>query len=134
MRWVSEVVEQNLDASIWKRFPDETHQPHVVLEILICVVGDLFAIVFLKQLRIDLLFRRLQLRPHITLLANENELPRGRMVFVLEEVMHAQPEILWAELPKILASDREWIEIVLFEISPELATPFFVFSPGKSCR
>src|SRR6266487_4376629 len=125
MRWVSEVVEQNLDASIWKRFPDETHQPHVVLEILICVVCDLFAIVFLKQLRIDLLFRRLQLSPHITLLANENELPRGRMVFVLEEVMHAQPEIFKAKFAKIFARYRERIEIVLCEISPELPTPFF---------
>src|SRR5437762_8352082 len=56
------------------------------------------------------------------------------MIFVLEEVMHAQAKIFQAEFAEVFAGDREGIEIVLFEISAKLATPFFVFSPSKSCR
>src|SRR5436305_14006408 len=55
------------------------------------------------------------------------------MIFVLEKVMHAQPKISQAELAKIIARDREWIEIVLFQVSAEFATLFFVFAPKKSC-
>ena len=89
------------------------------------------AVIFLEQLRVNLLLGRFELCAHIILFANENELPRRRMIFVLEEVMHAQPEILQAEFTKVFAGDRERIEIVLFEILPKLTLPLFVFSPEK---
>src|SRR4030095_6981413 len=47
--------------------------------------------------------------------------------------MHAQPKIFQAELAKILASDGERIEVVLFQVSPQLAALFLVFAPEKSC-
>jgi hypothetical protein len=47
--------------------------------------------------------------------------------------MHAQAKISQAELAKILARDREWIEIVLFQVSAEFTTLFLVFAPEKSC-
>ena len=70
---------------------------------------------------------------HIILLADKNKLSRGRMILVLEKIMHAQPKISKAELAKILAGDHERIEIVLFQVSSKLAALFFVFSPEKSC-
>jgi hypothetical protein len=55
------------------------------------------------------------------------------VIFVLKEVMHAQPEIFQAELAEIFAGHREWIEIVLFQVSPELAALFLVLAPEKPC-
>src|SRR5439155_12875762 len=131
---ISQVVQQNLDASIWKRFPDEAHQPHVVLKILICVISDCLAVVFLEQLRVNLLLGRFELRPHIILLADKNELSRGRMIFVLQKVMHPEPEIFQAEFAEVFASDCKWIEIVLFQVPTEFASPFLVFPPEKTRR
>src|SRR6266571_1400883 len=129
MRRVSEVVQQNLDSGIWKRFSDEAHEPHVVLEVLVCVVCDFLSVVLLKELRVNFLFRGFELRAHITLFANENELSGGRIIFVLQEVMHPQPEIFKAEFAKVFARDRERVEIVLFKISAKLPSPFLVLSP-----
>src|SRR6476660_7270403 len=50
---------------------------------------------------------------------------------VLEEVMHAQPEIVQAELAKVFARNGERIEIVLVEIATVLAS-FLVFPPEKT--
>src|SRR6266571_7047499 len=101
MRRVSEVVQQNLDSGIWKRFSDEAHEPHVILEVLVCVVCDFLSVVLLKELRVSFLFRGFELRVHITLFADKNELSRGRMIFVLEEVMHPKPEIFQTELAEV---------------------------------
>src|SRR5436190_334917 len=54
------------------------------------------------------------------------------MIFVLQEVLHPQPEIFQAELAEVFASDGKWIKIVLFEISPKLAPPLLVFAPQKT--
>src|SRR5260370_41073838 len=56
------------------------------------------------------------------------------MIFVLEEVMHAQPKIFQAEFAKVFTGYSERIEIVLFEILPKLATAFLVFTPQKARR
>ena len=56
------------------------------------------------------------------------------MIFVLQEVMHAQPKILQTELAKIFATYRKRIEIVLLEISSKLVTSFLVFAPEKTER
>src|SRR6476659_3914082 len=50
---------------------------------------------------------------------------------VLEEVMHAQPEIVQAKLAKVFARNGERIEIVLVEIATVLAS-FLVFPPEKT--
>ena len=76
----------------------------------------------------------LELCAHIVLFADENELPCRRVILVLEEVMHAQPKIFRTELAEILASDDEWIEIVLFQVSPKLAASFLVLTPQKARR
>src|ERR1700704_4206652 len=44
--------------------------------------------------------------------------------------MHAEPEILEAELRQIVAVDRVRVEVVLLQIPAE-APPLFVFSPEK---
>src|SRR5207245_11482417 len=44
----------------------------------------------------------------------------------------AYPEIFYAEFAKVLASDREWIEIVFLQISAKLATALLVFPPKKA--
>jgi hypothetical protein len=54
------------------------------------------------------------------------------MILVLEEVMHTQPEIFQTELAKVLPSNNKRIEVVLFEISPKLAPPLFIFAPQKT--
>src|ERR1700719_1808439 len=56
------------------------------------------------------------------------------MIFVLQEVMHSESEIFQTEFAKVFARDRERVEIVLFEISPKLPSPFLVFSPEKTSR
>ncbi len=66
------------------------------------------------------------------MLADKNELARGRMIFVLKKVMHPKPEILQAEFAEVFARNGKRIEIVLFEISAKLATAFLVFSPEKA--
>src|SRR5437899_10383003 len=93
-----------------------------------------FALQFLENLRVNLLLIGFELRPHVILLANENELSRGRMIFVLQEVMHAKPEILQAEFAKVFASDCEWIEIVFLKVSSKLAAAFLVFPPNEADR
>src|SRR4030095_12468192 len=54
------------------------------------------------------------------------------MIFVLEKVMHAQPEIFQAELAKVFPSNSKRIKVVLFEISPKLAPLLLVFAPDKA--
>src|SRR4030095_13342986 len=56
------------------------------------------------------------------------------MIFVLEEIMHAQPEILQTKLAEVFARDGERVEIVLVEVFAELALPFLVLSPQKTER
>src|SRR5215469_1913853 len=129
---ISEIVKQDLNSSIWKRFADQAHNPLVILQELVRVVGDLFAVVFLEELRVDLLLCRFELRADVVLLTDKDELPRGSMIFVFEEVMHSQPKIFQAKLAKILSSNNKRIEVVLFEISPKLASPFFVFAPQEA--
>ena len=130
---VSQVVQQDFNSRIRKGFSDQTHNALVVFKEFLCVVRDRFPVVFLEQLRVNLLLSRLKLCAHIILLANENQLSRGGMIFVLEEIMHAQPEVFQTELAEILASDCEWIEVVLFQISTEFLAAFLVFAPQKPC-
>src|SRR5262249_25738262 len=72
------------------------------------------------------------MRTHIVLLADEDELSRGCMIFVLKEVMHAQPKILQTEFPEVFTSDRERIEVVFLKVSPKLAEAFLVFPPNEA--
>src|SRR5262249_13913579 len=131
---VSELMQQDFNFSVRKLLAYEPHDAHVIFQEFICIVGDLFTVVFLKQLDVNLLFSRLELRPHIVLLADKNQLPRGCMIFVLEEVMHAQPEIFQAELAEVFARYCERIEIVLVQVSAELAASLFVLAPQKTER
>src|SRR6266487_841131 len=133
MRRVSQIVQQDFHSTDRKRLPDEPHEPDVVVEKLGRVVGNLFAVVLLKELRVNFLFGWLELIAHIILLPDEDQLPRRRAVFILEEIMHPKPKILQTELAEILAGDDEWIEIVLFQVSAKLAALFLVLTPKKAC-
>src|SRR5260370_23860866 len=132
MRGISQVVEQNLNPRIRERFPDEPHQPHIVLEILIRIVDNFSAVIFFEELHVNSLLCRLELAADVTLFANKNQLPRRRVVLVLKEVMHSQPEIFQTEFAEILATDCERIKIVFLQISPKFAAAFLVFSPNES--
>ena len=106
----------------------------IVFEKFVSVVGDRLAVIFLEQLRVNFLLRGFELCAHIILFANENELSRSRVIFVFQEIMHAQPEIFQAEFAKVFPTDRERIKIVLFQISSKLSSPFLVLPPEKTCR
>ena len=67
-------MQQDFNSRIRKGFSDQTHNPLVVLEKFVRVVGHLLAIVFLEQLRVNFLFRRLELIANAVLFADENEL------------------------------------------------------------
>src|SRR5438552_4224944 len=54
------------------------------------------------------------------------------MIFILKEVMHAQPKILQAEFSEVFPSYDKRIKVVLLEISPKLALPLLVFAPQKT--
>src|SRR5438552_6537776 len=56
------------------------------------------------------------------------------MIFVLEEIMHAQSKIFQTELAKIFAGDHERIKIVFFQVSAKLAALYLVLTPEKSCH
>src|SRR5205814_5995058 len=113
-------------------FPDEAEQSHIVLEILIRIVDNFSAVLFFEELRVNSLLCRLELAPDVILLANENQLPRRRVVLVLKRVMHSKPEIFQTEFAEILATDCERIEIVFLQISPKFATALLVFPPNES--
>ena len=70
------------------------------------IVGDLFAVVFLEQLRVHFLLRGFELLAEVILLANKDELARRGMIFVFEEIMHPEPEIVQVELAKVLAGAK----------------------------
>src|SRR4030095_786132 len=132
VRRISQIVKQDLDSGIWKRFADQSHNSLVVLEEFVCVVGDLFAVIFLEKLRVNLLLCELELRAHVVLFTDEDELPRSCMIFVFEAVMHSQAKIFQAALAKVLPSNSKRIKVVLFEISPKLAPPLLVFAPEQT--
>src|SRR6266568_5827393 len=132
MRRISQVVEQNFNAGISKRFSDEADQTHVVLEILVRIVNNFPSVVFFEQLCVDFLFGRFELRPHVVLLTNENKLPCCRVIVVLQEIMHSEPEIFETKLAKVLAANRERIEIVFLDVPAEFPAAFLVFSPNKT--
>src|SRR5262249_35699714 len=131
---VSELMQQDFNFSVRKLLAYDQHDTYLIFQSFICIVGVFFTVVFLKPLDVTLLFSRLELRPHIVLLADKNQLPRGCMIFVLEEVMHAQPEIFQAELAEVFARYCERIEIVLVQVSAELAASLFVLAPQKTER
>src|SRR5438874_5040092 len=54
------------------------------------------------------------------------------MILILQEIVHPEPEIFETEFAKVFATDCEWIEIIFFQISSELATSLLVFSPDKT--
>src|SRR5438045_6370256 len=102
-----------------------------MFHILCRVISDVFAFVVVEKPRVDFLFRRLELGAHIVLLADEYQLSRRSVVIVLQEIMHAEPEILEIELGKIVAVNRKRVEVVLFEI-PTILASLLVFPPDKS--
>src|SRR4029450_355287 len=132
VRRIGQIVQQDFDAGIWQRFSNQPNDVDIVFEEFGRIVGNFLAIVLIEQLRVDFLLGRLELAPNIILLTYKNQLPRCCPVFVFEKIMHSEPEILWTEFAKVLASDREWIEIVLFQVSAEFAALFFVFPPKKA--
>ena len=134
MRGISQIVQQNFDASVGKRFPDEPDDSLVVLEKFVGVVDNFLPLIFVKKLRVSFLFGWLQLGPHVILLADKKQLPRRSVVVVFEKIMHPEPEIFQAELAKVLARNGKRIEVVIVQISAKLAASFFVFSPEKACR
>ena len=75
---------------------------------------------------------RLELCAHVVLFANKNKLPRRSMILVLEEVVHAEPEIFQTQLAKILARNGERIEVVFFQVASEFPPALLVFSPNKT--
>src|SRR5207237_8142142 len=83
------------------------------------------------NLGVDFPFRMFELGAHIVLFADEYQLSRRSVVIVLEEIMHAEPEILEIELGKIVAVNRKRVEVVLFEI-PTILASLLVFPPEKS--
>src|SRR3954453_23984983 len=124
-------MQQNLDPGIRKRFSDEPDNTDIIFQILRRIVGNFLAVVFFKNSGVNFLLRRLQLRANIVLFSNKNQLPRRRVIVVLEEIMHPKPEILEIKFGKILAVDGVWIKIVILQVAPILPS-FFVFAPEKS--
>src|SRR5437588_9377042 len=107
VRRIGQIVQQNFNSRVRKRFADYSNDPLVILQKLMSVVGNLFTVVFIEQLRVNFLLGRFQLSAHVVLLSDKDELTRSGMIFVLQEVVHSKPKILQAELAKILATDRE---------------------------
>src|SRR6202040_4101241 len=101
MRRIGEVMQQDLNSGVRKGFADEAHNALVVLKKFMCVIGNLLTVIFLEYLSVNLLLGGLELRSHIVLLADEDELSLGGMNFVFKEVMHSQPEILQAEFAEV---------------------------------
>src|SRR2546421_6108133 len=132
MRGIGQIVQENFDPSVGKRFSDKPHNPLVVLEELVGVIDDSLAVILVEQLRVNFLLGWLELVPDVVLFTDENELTRGRVILVLEEVMHAESEIVQVELAKIFARDRERIKIVFLDIATELSATFLVFSPNET--
>src|SRR5207248_6455569 len=104
----------------------------VVFQKLVRVIDDLLTVIFVEQLRVNFLFGGFEKIANIILFADENELARGGVILVFEEIMHPESEIVEIELTEILASDRERIEIVFLQIASELAATLLVFSPNKT--
>ena len=84
-----------------------------------------------RKAGIDFLLRRLELIAHVVLFADEDQLSRRGVVVVLQEVMHAEPEIVQIELAEVFAVNRKRIEVVLLELATVLAS-FLVFPPEKT--
>src|SRR5581483_7201555 len=126
-----EIVQQDFDAGVRKRFPDQPDDAHAIFEILIRVIDDPFAVVLVEQTLIFLLFGRLEFFTHAVLLADKDELTRGGVIVVLQKVMHAEAKIVQIELAEVFARDREWIEVILLELASEFVT-LLVFAPEKT--
>src|SRR5437016_4398901 len=134
MRRVGQIMQQNLYARVRKRFPDQPNHPLVVFQELVRVIGDLLAVILVEQLRVNFLLGWFKLRSDVVLFANEYELARRGMVFVLQEIMHSEPKIFQTELAKVLATNCERVEIIFVEVSPEFPAAFLVFSPNETGR
>ena len=131
VRWISQVVQKDLDPGVWKRFPNQSDDSHVIFEILIRIVDDSFAVVLLEQAGIFFLLSRLELFTHVVLFANEDKLTRRGIVVVLQKVMHAEAKIVQIELAEVFARHAVRIEVVLLELAAELAS-FLIFPPEKT--
>ena len=131
MRWISQVVQKDLDPGVRKRFPNQPDDSHVIFEILIRIVDDPLAVVLLEQAGIFFLLSRLELFTHVVLFANEDKLTRRGIVVVLQKVMHAEAKIVQIELAEVFARHAVRIEVVLLELASEFAS-LLVFSPEKT--
>src|SRR5205807_10515579 len=96
------------------------------------IIDDLLPVVLVEQLRVDLLLGRFELPAHVVLFANENQLPRGGVIVVLQKVMHPEAKVVQIELAKVFACDRERIKIVLLKIATELSPTLLVSSPNET--
>src|SRR5205823_43060 len=94
-------------------------------------VRDGLAVVFVEESTVSLLLGRFELGADIVLFADKDELARRRGIVVAQKVMHAEPEVVEAELREVVAVDGVRIKVVLLEAAAETAA-FFVFSPEKS--
>ena len=48
VRWIGQIMQQDLNSGVWKGFADEAHNALVVLKEFVRVIGDLFSVVFLE--------------------------------------------------------------------------------------
>lgn len=133
VRRVRQIVEQDLDAKVRKRFADQPRNPGKVLQVFAGVVGDLFALVLVEQSRVNLLLRRLELGADVVLFADEDKLARGGRVVVAQEVMHPEPEIVQVKLGEIVAVDGVRVKVVLLEPATEFSA-LLVLTPGVTGR
>ena len=133
MRGIGKIVDQHLDAHVREGAADQARDVAVVLEEFLGVVGDAFGMVFRAELFVGALVFLAHLGADIVLVADEDELPGGARVAVAQEMMHAEAEILEAELREFLRRRDIGIEVVFGE-RPALQAPALAETADKEPR
>ena len=115
---IREIVQENFNPGVRKRFPDQSHNALVVLEKLVRVVDNFLSFIFVEQLRVLFLFGWLKKRA----LLRDSPL-KG-------EDVHEGPSINWFDIfcPTMVGSVRGVIykvaiTVTALRISPHTLIP-----------
>jgi len=112
---IGEIVHQHLDPHVRKGAAEEPGDVAVVLEELAGVVAHGLAVAPGEQPLVGAQILGRELRAHVVLLADEDQLARGAQVAIAEQVVNAVAEVLETELGEVLGGRDVGIEVILMQ-------------------
>ena len=115
LRWVGQIVQEDLDADVRKAVTDQPHNALVVFEVAPGVIEDFIAFVFGIQLEVFLALPAREDFADVVLLADNDQLARCEVISLLTDGVDGFGEFFQVEKEVIVLIQSEWVVLMLLD-------------------